>query len=454
MLVFVITPNGELITLSVDPADTIRNVKLKIQDKEGIQPDQQQLIFSKQQLEDKHTLNNYGIHSEYTMNLVILEQSIQIFIKALTGNAIGLEVKLSETVKDVKLKIRKKEGIPLHQQKLIFSGVEMKDNYRLSKYGIRKGTTIHLVLKLIQISIKTITGGTITLEVDPSDTLEKVKSQIQDKEGIPAGQQKLFYAGNQLDNKRILSDCFIQKNSVLYLYWTNMSINVKKLTGKTITVKVDASDTIKMIKAKIECIEGIQPDQQYLVFAGRILRDEDTLFDYNIQKESTVHLICKPYRGMQIFVKMQSGKIITLKVQAQDTIENVKSKIHYTENIIPDRQELIFHEQQLKDQLTLHDYDIQNNSTIDLVSSGQIIQIFIRIQTDGIYTLEVYPLDTIEVLKDKIFKTKGIPPDQQRLIFAGEQLQDECTLSDYNIQMESALDLVGESLATDIKIKN
>lgn len=178
MLVFVITPTGELITLSVDPADTIRNVKLKIQDKEGIQPDQQQLIFSKQQLEDKHTLNNYGIHSEYTMDLVILEQSIQIFIKALTGNAIGLEVKLSETVKDVKLKIRKKEGIPLHQQKLIFSRVEIKDNYRLSKYGIRKGTTIHLVLKLIQISIKTITGGTITLEVDPSDTLEKVKSQI------------------------------------------------------------------------------------------------------------------------------------------------------------------------------------------------------------------------------------------------------------------------------------
>jgi ubiquitin C len=243
------------------------------------------------------------------------DESFQIFVKHLTGNQIDLHVRSTDRIEDIRRKI---EDHPPDQQRLIFHGRELEDGNTLNDYGVGPGDSIYLVLRSRPLSKvpeipksdrflrKTLGSfkirvwsfnGYRELYVRQTDRISDIKLAVGRRSPT---ETRLLFNQKELHDPKTLGDYRIAPESLLDLVLRNapdcfygcgdMQFYVKTWTNKYIELNMGELASVEAVKWMIYDKLGFAPHRQRLIYAGRQLEDGNTLADYGIRKDSTVHL--------------------------------------------------------------------------------------------------------------------------------------------------------------------
>ncbi|KAL5705381.1 hypothetical protein ACHQM5_023690 [Ranunculus cassubicifolius] len=286
----------------------------------------------------------------------------------------------------------------------------------------------------------------IPLEVKKSDTMQKIRTEFSQMQGISIVNLKsLFLAGNLLDiEEKKVGDYNITGGSIISVYLdsgSRIQIHVKiSQLKKNMTLDVDMRDTILSVKERIQNTEGVAVSNQDLVYMGEELDDGHTVASYNITAGSTIYALLRQEDSMQVSIRLEKdGSVIALKVKGWYTVENVKNMIESMMGISIENQRLCVDQVKLENDRTLADLNICEGQTLNLIS-GMVI--YVKTTRGMTHTLVVGGSDTVDDVKKMIEEKDGMPVDLQRLIFAGRQLEDQRNLSDCHIEDNSTISMV------------
>ena len=434
--------DGTTIPLKVKPDDTVEDIKRHIQDKIGMPIKEQYLSHKGKDItdDDDDTMKELGITNGDTIEL----EGMKINVKTPDGKVVPVRVKPTDTVPDLKKKIKAKTGVPPNDQVLNYKGKELDDvdpDDTLDDIGMKHGDTVNMAMT---VNVRKPDGTILTIETSPEDTVDDIKRKVKKQTNIPMDDQRLSYKGVELDDPDdTMQVCGIQHGDTIDLS-TDIEIKVKTLDGKLVPIVISPNGNILDVKKQVMDKEGIPVKQQRLYIDDpndddeeEELHDKSTLKKNGIKHGDVLHL-----GPMKVNVNMPDGGTIVLHVTPDDTIKDVKKKIKKQEGIPVDDQFLFFDGDQLEDNdATLTESGIRHGDTLDLTG----MKITVTNPHDGSkIPLDVSPNDTIGDVKNKLADKTGMPATGIRLVLDEKDLDDDkATLVGLGIKYGTNLDLGG-----------
>ncbi|KAJ5074721.1 hypothetical protein M0811_08076 [Anaeramoeba ignava] len=332
----------------------------------------------------------------------------------------------------------------------------------------------------MQIFVKTLTGKTITIEIDPTDTIEFLKYKIYEREEIPICVQRLIFAGKHLENEKTLKHYNIQKESTIQLLiglteLPNSSTGIKTSDGQFISIEnacphlyldYDLKDfsfpifikssnnkifkvfllnsqnlpniQFNHLKQKIESITKIPKNEQKLFYKDVELKDDKSLSDYDISKDSIIDLknkFRKQKLGLKVVALDQTMQIIEFSPFCK--IKKIREELKAQKYLFWNKS-LFFGKFILEDKKTIFDYGIENGDTIYL-----FMKIFIEISPKKRIEIE-FEFETNLTIKNikELFQQKmkeELINQDFFIIFNNQTLQDNQKLNECGIRNQSIL---------------
>ena len=196
-------------------------------------------------------------------------------------------------------------------------------------------------VKVVRITVKTLTGESFCLKVQRNELIEEVKKKIEKKIEILPQQQRLLYAGKPLSDNGALGEYEIRSGAEVYVVRRICNLHKPNNSDRDICLEIECTNTAETVKATIVAEEGVLQHLQHPISSAVREGSRVTKYSNAPLPLRRYPLVLHSQPILQLFVSTLNGKTITLQVGADDTVKHVKSLIYEKEGIPPHHQKIL-----------------------------------------------------------------------------------------------------------------